>query len=132
MATTNAAYYRSLPYRRVVDKVVEEDGAMYYLARIQEIPWMEIDGDTREEALLRLDEEFDHMIQAMIDRGTEIPEPPAWPYSDATPGAPPAAAPRGRIGHVALRKPVDMGAAREDLPPFTPIARRAVLVGAED
>lgn len=91
----DAAYYRRLPYRRVVVPVDEADGEHYYLAYVRELPSIEIHGDTPEEALLRLDEIFDDCVEAMIDAGEDIPEPDLWPsgYSpeklrEAGPGSP--------------------------------------------
>lgn len=75
------AYYRQLPYRRKAVLVEEEDGARYFVAHVAEIPWINIDGDTREEALMRLDEIFDDAIQSMLDASDDIPEPMQWPMS---------------------------------------------------
>lgn len=72
------ADYRLLPYQRVVE-LVEEDGASYFVARVADIPWIRIDGDTPTEALLKLDEIFDDCIQSLLDRGREVPGPTAWP-----------------------------------------------------
>lgn len=72
------ADYRLLPYGRTVE-LVEEDGSSYFVARVVDIPWIRIDGDTPTEALLKLDEIFDDCIESLIERGREIPEPTAWP-----------------------------------------------------
>ena len=77
--------YRRLPYRRLVEiERGAESGRDHFVAYVEEIPWIRIPGDSREEALLNLDEMFDDCIQAMIDEGTEIPEPDLWPgcYAD--------------------------------------------------
>ena len=73
--------YRALPYFRKVDLLTEDAGSSYYVARIKEIPWIEADGETREEALLKLDEVFEDAIEAMLHAGDEVPGPKAWPES---------------------------------------------------
>lgn len=72
------ADYRLLPYSRAVE-LVEEDGSSYFVARVVDIPWIRIDGDTPTEALLKLDEIFDDCIESLLERGREIPAPTAWP-----------------------------------------------------
>ena len=74
-----AADYRLLPYKRVVDLVEDDDGASYFVARVVDIPWIRIDGDTPTEAFLKLDEIFDDCIESLLERGREIPTPTAWP-----------------------------------------------------
>ena len=71
--------YRSLPYSRKVVRIEEGLGEVYFLARIEEIPWIEADGDTPEEAFLKLDEVFDDALESMIQSGDEIPVPVPWP-----------------------------------------------------
>ena len=73
------ADYRLLPYKRTVELVEDDDGSSYFVARVADIPWIRIDGDTATEAYLKLDEIFDDCIQALIDRGRDIPSPTAWP-----------------------------------------------------
>lgn len=75
----DSAYYRSLPYTRKVDLRTDPDGAVYFLAFIEEIPPLRIHGSSREEALLRLDEVFDDVIESMLENAEEIPEPERWP-----------------------------------------------------
>lgn len=74
----NASEYRRLPYRRLVRLHTDDDGRTYFIAQVAEIPPLKIHGDTREEALLRLDEIFDDIIESMIEAGEEIPEPQVW------------------------------------------------------
>ncbi|MGQ0813085.1 MAG: type II toxin-antitoxin system HicB family antitoxin [Gemmatimonadota bacterium] len=71
----DASYYRALPYRRTVEKRTDSDGTSYFIARISEIPPLRIHGESRVEALLKLDEIFDDVIESMIDAGEDIPEP---------------------------------------------------------
>ncbi|MBI4520051.1 MAG: type II toxin-antitoxin system HicB family antitoxin [Gemmatimonadetes bacterium] len=77
----DVAYYRALPYRRVVEVRQDTAGRAYYLAYVAEIPGIRIDGATREEALMKLDEIFDELMQALIEEGQQIPEPEPWPGS---------------------------------------------------
>lgn len=76
---SDVAHYRTLPYTRRVELHKDPDGAVYFIARIAEIPPLRIHGDTPHEALLRLDEIFDDVISSMIEQGETIPEPPRWP-----------------------------------------------------
>lgn len=69
------AYYRTLPFTRRVEMREDRPGETYFLARVEELPGLRIDGATADEALLKLDETFDDWIEAMLDAGEEIPEP---------------------------------------------------------
>lgn len=73
------ADYRLLPYKRIVELVVDDDGSSYFVARVVDIPWIRIDGDTPTQAFLKLDEIFDDCIESLLERGREIPAPTAWP-----------------------------------------------------
>ena len=78
MAEKTAAHYRGLPYtRRVAPR--EEGGHLFYLARIEELPSIEIHGDSREAALARLSDIFDDCVEAMLESGDQIAEPALWP-----------------------------------------------------
>ena len=68
-----------LPWRRVVERRVGDGGTAYYIASIREIPFIRIDGASREEALAYLNEILPECLEAMIQAGDEIPAPPAWP-----------------------------------------------------
>jgi len=68
-----------MPYRRSAVRVTDDDGSVYFVARVDEIPSLRIHGETKEEALLKLDEIFDDFIEAMLEAGDEIPEPERWP-----------------------------------------------------
>lgn len=73
------SYYRSLPYTRRAEPRSDDNGTSYFVASVSEIPALRIDGDTKEEALLKLDEVFDDFIESMIQAGDEIAEPALWP-----------------------------------------------------
>lgn len=77
--TKGLAHYKRLPYTRVVELRQAGDGRVYYLARIHEIPFIRVEGDTREEALYRLAESFDDVVTSMIEVGDDIPKPTQWP-----------------------------------------------------
>jgi predicted RNase H-like HicB family nuclease len=64
---------------------MDSDGSVYFLARFSEIPGLVTDGETREEALLKLDETFDDWVEMLIDNGDEVPEPDLWPASTGLP-----------------------------------------------
>ena len=70
--------YRALPFNRTVRTTDEEDGS-YYVAFVEELPWIRVYGDTREEVRYLLDQSFDDAIQTMLDAGDEIPEPVGAP-----------------------------------------------------
>lgn len=77
--TKDVAYYRRLPYTRRVELRTDNPEGPYYLAYLQEMPGLRIDGSTPEEALLKLDQTFDDWIESMLELGDEIPEPEQWP-----------------------------------------------------
>lgn len=117
--------YRALPYSREVELVVEEDGQVYFLARISEIPWVEADGETREEALLRLHEIFDDAIESMLESGDEVPVPDAWPASLGY--SPPKEKPVEKVRRFVLplrQRPSVEVQLPEDLPDFSIIEQR--------
>ena len=72
MAEKTAHYYRRLPYTRRVEPLC-------YRAWIEELPSIEICGDSQEDALARLRDIFDDCIETMIEAGDDIPEPNLWP-----------------------------------------------------
>lgn len=78
MARKAAAHYRGLPYTRRVEPHQDGD-RLFYLAWIEELPSIEIHGDTREQALARLSDIFEDCVEAMIASGDEITEPELWP-----------------------------------------------------
>lgn len=79
MPKRTAQDYRRLPYRRTAKPIEDEAEGFYWLASVEEIPWIRIDGASHAEALLRLDEIFDDCVESMIDAGDDIPEPELWP-----------------------------------------------------
>ena len=122
--TRDISYYRQLPYQRIVDLIVDDDQT-YFVAKIKDLPWIQIHGETREDALHRLDEIFDDCIQSILDDDGEIPEPVAWPAD---------------VGYVPHEKVAEIGAALdsvtftypEEADPWTPVGvededRRLVL-----
>ena len=79
MPDKTARDYRQLPYRRTAKPVENEGEGFYWLASVEEIPWIRVDGATYAEALVRLDEIFDDCVESMIEAGDAIPEPKLWP-----------------------------------------------------
>jgi predicted RNase H-like HicB family nuclease len=77
----DVAYYRTLPFTRRVEIREDRPGEAYFIARVEELPGLRIDGATPDEALLKLDETFDDWIEAMLDAGEEIPEPERRPVA---------------------------------------------------
>ena len=102
--TRDISYYRQLPYRRIVELIEEDDGQDYFVARIEDLPWIKIHGETREDALHRLDEISDDCIQSMLDDDGEVPEPVAWPAD---------------IGYVPEERVVEIGMASDHAVTFT-------------
>ena len=70
----NLAYYRRLPYPRRCQLRVE-DGERYWLVWAEGLPGCKTQGDTKDEAYLHLQELFDDYITALLESGSEIPEP---------------------------------------------------------
>ena len=101
--TRDISYYRQLPYRRIVD-LIEDDDQDYFVARVKDLPWIQIHGETHEDALHRLDEIFDDCIQSILDDDGDIPEPVAWPAD---------------IGYVPEQGVVGIGVALEQSVTFT-------------
>ena len=81
--------YRKLPYTRRVERLTE-DGEVYFVAYVAEIPWIRIDGGSPEEALLKLSETFDDCVQTMLDAGDHVPTPVQWPDNFGRPPRPEA------------------------------------------
>lgn len=87
MTEKAVAYYRRLPYTRRV-RLHEEGESAYFVAYVEELPALQIDGETKEEALKRLDDMFDDFIEAQLEWGEEIPEPLPWPGTGDVPQDP--------------------------------------------
>lgn len=73
--------YLKLPYTKQVEPRVDSDGTSYYVAWIEEIPSVRIDGDTREEALGKLVDCLEDFVAMMLAAGDEVPAPKRWPHS---------------------------------------------------
>ena len=72
-------YYRRLPYRRRLRIEQDEGGKEYFVAFIEKLPGVEADGPDAVTARANLIGAFDDYINAMLEWGDEIPEPPKWP-----------------------------------------------------
>lgn len=66
--------YLRQAYTRRVHKV-EHEGVTEFVAFIEEIPWIRVHADEREEAYLLLNETLVDALQAMIEAGDDIPVP---------------------------------------------------------
>ncbi|MDZ7781129.1 MAG: hypothetical protein U5R14_14510 [Gemmatimonadota bacterium] len=66
--------YLRLPYTRRAEKI-ENEGVTEFVAYVEEIPWVRVHADEREEAYFLLGESLEDALQAMIDAGDEIPIP---------------------------------------------------------
>ena len=71
------AYYQQLPYTHRCQLMVD-DGERYWLAWIEELPGCKVEGETKAQAFLHLQELFDDYISAVLERGSGIPEPERW------------------------------------------------------
>lgn len=80
-------YYRGLPYRHRVRPEEDSTGERYFVAWIEELPWIRTDGVTRHDALYNLQQVFPEAIKTMLAAGDEIAEPEAWPHSLGPVGA---------------------------------------------
>lgn len=75
----NKAYYLALPYTRRVRVEEGKRKRRYLVASIDELPGVEGEGETPEEAHYHLQLAFVDYLDAMIEWGDEIPEPQLWP-----------------------------------------------------
>lgn len=69
-------YYKSLPYKRRVYPMLDDDSTKYYLAEIIDLPDCLIDGDTPVEAMSNLDSAFDEYILSRLELNYPIATPP--------------------------------------------------------
>jgi len=73
-------YYINLPYTTVLEKWDDGDGP-YYIARVLELPYCSIHGNTPEEALKEIQRVKKDWFESCLERGTPIPEPAPLNYS---------------------------------------------------
>lgn len=73
--TDALARYRSLPYKRKVEKVVDPKEGTYFICRYPDLPELAADGENRAEAIKNAEEAFDDYILARLHFGEPIPEP---------------------------------------------------------
>lgn len=85
MGNNTVSYYLSLPYTRRCEPRSEGTGEPYWVAWIQEIPSLRIDGETREEALGKLNECLGDFLAMMLENNDEIPKPDRWPDNVGVP-----------------------------------------------
>lgn len=79
MPKRTVEYYQTLPYTKRVEPRTDSNGECYFLAWVEEVAFIQIDGPTREEALGRLIDVFQDCIEGMIESGDDVPEPLPWP-----------------------------------------------------
>ena len=70
----NLGYYLSLPYKTIIEPRDDADKP-YFVARVVELPYCAIDGDTPENALKELEEVKVDWLKSNLTRGLKIPEP---------------------------------------------------------
>jgi antitoxin HicB len=73
-------YYDNLPYNIVLESWDDGDG-VYWVARVIELPYCIIDGNTPEEALEEIKGVKREWIESNLKRGLKIPEPNTRDYS---------------------------------------------------
>jgi len=73
-------YYSKLPYTIILEKWDDGDGP-YYVARVAELPYCLIHGDTPEEAVAEIEEVKLDWIKSNLQRGLKIPEPKSYKHS---------------------------------------------------
>lgn len=71
MATKDLAYYLALPYP--IELIPDEDG--YWFARIPLLDGCMTNGDSREDALVMLDDAKQLWLETALELGKLIPEP---------------------------------------------------------
>ena len=62
----------------------DESGDEYFVAQIEELDGVTVDGRSAIEALHNLRQAFDDYLNAMLEWGEEIPEPRGWPDTEIT------------------------------------------------
>ena len=72
-------YYAKLPYTIILERYDDQGG--YWVARIVELPFCLIHGNTPEEALKEIEEVKLDWIQSNLEDGRPIPEPVDHQYS---------------------------------------------------
>jgi len=73
-------YYLALPYTTVIEEWDDGDGP-YFVARILELPFCSIHGNTQKEALIELEGVKKDWIQSCFERNIPFPEKPKGKYS---------------------------------------------------
>jgi len=73
-------YYDSLPYNIALEPWDDGDGA-YWVARVVELPYCAIHGDTPEKALEEIKTVKREWLETSIELGNKIPEPASREYS---------------------------------------------------
>jgi predicted RNase H-like HicB family nuclease len=77
--TKDLEYYAKLPYTIILERYDDQGG--YWVARIVELPFCLIHGNTPEEALKEIEEVKLDWIQSNLEDGRPIPEPVDHQYS---------------------------------------------------
>lgn len=72
--TKDLAYYKALPYTRVVS-IEHYDDEKWYVVEIAELPALTAAGKARQEAFVEMDKAFDAFIEANLEWNAELPEP---------------------------------------------------------
>lgn len=85
MSDHDLRFYRQLPWTRRIRPRKDSDGSVYWIAWIEEMPALRIDGETRERALSKLDECFDDFVEAHLENDDYLPMPDRWPQSIGVP-----------------------------------------------
>ena len=70
----NTSYYMKLPYTFIIQPYQDEN-EFYYIGKILELDGCMTDGETREEALVNLQEAMEGWIETKLENGFEVPEP---------------------------------------------------------
>jgi antitoxin HicB len=76
MKTKDLSYYLSLPY--TIELIPDEEG--YWFARIPLLEGCMTNGDSRENALIMLDDARQLWLETALSLGKTIPEPEAIPH----------------------------------------------------
>ena len=116
-------YYRALPYGRAIAREARDDGSVYFVAWIREIPWIRIHGSDEPEARTRLGGMFEDAIEAMIESRDKIPEPVLWPDSVGT-----VPAPRARWRRTETAKPTPT-VEQDPAEPWLPLHNNPEMTG---
>ena len=75
MSNKTLDFYRQQPYRRIISRVEETDGSVYFVVTCADLPGFMAHGSSPIEANISADGAFDDYIEARLEWGDPVPTP---------------------------------------------------------